>query len=137
MKFLITLCCSVFFVFCINAQNEISPKLNNYLQGKWIKTSGDKDTLEFGKLNSKTTFLLTKQYGTKPPKNPEGPYSFIITTRGIQLHWLFSSSMSNNFSYFFKLDTLAKTMIIGNFYANPKDIKLLYFKKVINHTSLK
>ena len=58
MKFLITLCFSVFFVFCINAQNEISPKLNSYLQGKWVKNSGDKDTLEFGKLNSKTTIDL-------------------------------------------------------------------------------
>lgn len=137
MKILTTLSFLCIIIFCANGQNEVSPKLNNYLQGKWVKTSGHKDTLEFGKFNSKTTFLLTKQFGTKSPKNPEGPYDFTVTTNGIKLHWSFSSSLNNNFTYFFKLDTLDKTLITGNFYAYPKDIKLLYFKKVNNITSLK
>ena len=137
MKILLILFFTNILISNMYGQNEVSPKLHSYLKGKWVKTSADKDTLEFGKLNNEKTFILTKQYGTKPPKLPEGPYDYKLNTKGINLHWLFSSSINNNFTYFFKLDTVTKTLIIGNFYANPKDIKLLYFKKVTNKNLLK
>ncbi len=136
MKFYLGVLFIIFFASEINGQNEVSPQVYNSVQGKWVKTSGEKDTLEF-KSNSEQMFILTKQFGRKPPQDPEGIYTFNVKPEGIYLHWLPSATIFlNKSAYFFKLDTLNKTLIIGNFYAKPKDIQLLYFKKITN-TSIK
>lgn len=137
MKFYLAVLFIIFLSLDINGQNEVSSEVYNSLQGKWVKTSGEKDTLEF-KWNSEKMFILTKQFGSKPLQDPEGIYTFNVKPEGIYLHWLPSATMFlNKSAYFFKLDTLNRTLIIGNFYAHPKDIQLLYFKKVTNTSSIK
>lgn len=102
MKFLLSVLIITIFTWDFYGQNEVSPKLYKSLQGKWVKTSGENDTLEFGKFNSEKTFILTKQFGRKPPQDPEGLYDFNLKPEGIYLHWIPNSTMIfNNSAYFF------------------------------------
>ena len=120
--FLATLLISISLFACGKQKSGIE-----YLKGKWVKEDNERDTLYFIDASS---FILTLEHVTTPPKDPEGMYSYSLSDTGIIVHWVFANSNNPGKADYFNLDNSHQTLVIGNFYNAPNSGKQLAFKKI-------
>lgn len=110
-------------LFVLIVLSLISCEENNadeiLLNGNWIESSQNVDTLRFNKQNSEGMFILYRKReirdGYLLPIANAGPYDYIIHGDSITLRFSLLSSIEN-YNYYFSLDMEKEIIEIGNFF---------------------
>ena len=119
----------LFLISCEENENE-----KILLNGTWIESSQQVDTLVFNKQSSEGFFILNRmreiRNGYLLPIAYAGPYDYIINGDSINLRYGFSSNFEN-YNYYFSLDIDNEILEIGNFFEDSlsKNVILTFSKQ--------
>lgn len=105
---------------------------NTALQGRWVNTTTNTDTLTFLQLSGESLMTLERgkeiKNGAVVPKSGFGPYDFkLLPNDSVALRWMLSSNSAFN-QYYFK--QTRDILVIGEFFDSGTSGDHLVFMKL-------